>query len=192
MPTQQRWIRDGGRVCLDFVNTLRDRWREPRETLGTPEDLARWLDGAGLVDAQVPLPDQETLDHARLLREAIDHVVLAAAQGGLPEQRPLARLNAACREALHRAPQLEIADGRLATAPRTARAADSRQTLGLLAEDAIALVVSAEVVRVRVCASDTCGLRFLDRSPARNRRWCSMTRCGNRLKARRHYARATG
>ena len=38
------WIWDGGRVSLDFVNTLRHRWRtHPEETLGGPVDLARWL-----------------------------------------------------------------------------------------------------------------------------------------------------
>ncbi|WP_258564638.1 CGNR zinc finger domain-containing protein [Streptomyces himalayensis] len=35
-----------------------------------------------------------------------------------------------------------------------------------------------------------CALRFLDRSPAHNRRWCSMSRCGNRTKVRLHQARA--
>ncbi|MFF6787082.1 CGNR zinc finger domain-containing protein [Streptomyces sp. NPDC012510] len=38
--------------------------------------------------------------------------------------------------------------------------------------------------------ADTCVLRFLDRSPAHNRRWCSMSRCGNRTKVRLHQARA--
>ncbi|WP_443053569.1 CGNR zinc finger domain-containing protein [Streptomyces sp. NBC_00285] len=44
---------------------------------------------------------------------------------------------------------------------------------------------------VRVCGADRCALRFLDRSPARNRRWCSMSRCGNRTKVRLHQARTT-
>ncbi|MFF7311540.1 CGNR zinc finger domain-containing protein [Streptomyces sp. NPDC008137] len=42
--------------------------------------------------------------------------------------------------------------------------------------------------RVRVCGADECALRFADRSPARNRRWCSMPRCGNRTKTRLHQA----
>ncbi|MFD0474813.1 ABATE domain-containing protein [Nonomuraea thailandensis] len=49
MAANDAWIRDGGRVCLDFVNTLRDRWDVPRETIEEPEDLVRWLHGAGLV-----------------------------------------------------------------------------------------------------------------------------------------------
>ncbi|WP_328508015.1 CGNR zinc finger domain-containing protein [Streptomyces sp. NBC_00391] len=57
------------------------------------------------------------------------------------------------------------------------------------AQDAVDLLLSAEIRRVRVCGADRCALRFLDRSPARNRRWCSMSRCGNRTKVRLHQAR---
>lgn len=48
---------------------------------------------------------------------------------------------------------------------------------------------AAERERVRICASETCSARFYDRSPAGRRRWCSMARCGNVAKARRHRAR---
>jgi predicted RNA-binding Zn ribbon-like protein len=43
--------------------------------------------------------------------------------------------------------------------------------------------------RLRVCAADDCGWLFLDSSKAGRRRWCRMADCGNRAKARRHYAR---
>ncbi|MGI8751000.1 MAG: CGNR zinc finger domain-containing protein [Acidimicrobiales bacterium] len=45
--------------------------------------------------------------------------------------------------------------------------------------------------RLRPCANDDCRLFLLDRSRANTARWCSMNVCGNRLKARRHYERAT-
>jgi predicted RNA-binding Zn ribbon-like protein len=41
--------------------------------------------------------------------------------------------------------------------------------------------------RVRRCANPECGWLFLDDSRAGKRRWCSMSSCGNRAKARRHY-----
>ncbi|MGW0584813.1 CGNR zinc finger domain-containing protein, partial [Streptomyces sp. NPDC002920] len=71
----------------------------------------------------------------------------------------------------------------------TSLATDPTAALALVAQDAIELLLSAEIRRVRVCGSDTCALRFLDRSPAHNRRWCSMSRCGNRTKVRLHQAR---
>jgi len=44
--------------------------------------------------------------------------------------------------------------------------------------------------RLRACANNDCGLFLLDRSNSNNARWCSMSRCGNRMKSRRHYQRA--
>lgn len=43
--------------------------------------------------------------------------------------------------------------------------------------------------RLRPCANPDCRLFLLDRSKANRARWCSMTVCGNRMKARRHYSR---
>ncbi|MGW2479270.1 CGNR zinc finger domain-containing protein [Streptomyces sp. NPDC001571] len=44
--------------------------------------------------------------------------------------------------------------------------------------------------RLRPCENPECRLFLLDRSRANTARWCSMKACGNRLKARRHQARA--
>lgn len=49
--------------------------------------------------------------------------------------------------------------------------------------------------RLRPCENDAeCRLFLIDRSKANARRWCSMSTCGNRLKARRHQdrVRSTG
>ncbi|MEV5807274.1 CGNR zinc finger domain-containing protein [Streptomyces parvulus] len=43
--------------------------------------------------------------------------------------------------------------------------------------------------RLRACANSECSLFLLDRSRSNTARWCSMRSCGNRIKARRHYAR---
>ncbi|WP_243794626.1 CGNR zinc finger domain-containing protein [Saccharopolyspora gloriosae] len=43
--------------------------------------------------------------------------------------------------------------------------------------------------RLRPCANGDCRLFLLDRSRANRARWCSMSVCGNREKARRHYQR---
>jgi CGNR zinc finger/Putative stress-induced transcription regulator len=83
-------------------------------------------------------------------------------------------------------PRLGLSGGRpVAVTPEPSVAA----ALGRVALDAIDLLAGND--RLRVCAADDCGIRFVDRSPARNRQWCSMRRCGNRTKARRHYAART-
>jgi hypothetical protein len=43
--------------------------------------------------------------------------------------------------------------------------------------------------RIRKCANPDCVLHFVDTSRTGRRQWCSMTACGNRLKARRHHDR---
>lgn len=43
--------------------------------------------------------------------------------------------------------------------------------------------------RLRACANDECRLFLIDRTRAGTARWCSMSACGNRMKARRHYSR---
>lgn len=44
--------------------------------------------------------------------------------------------------------------------------------------------------RLRPCANPECRLFLIDRSKPNTARWCSMSVCGNRMKARRHYRRA--
>jgi predicted RNA-binding Zn ribbon-like protein len=46
--------------------------------------------------------------------------------------------------------------------------------------------------RLRPCANGECHLFLLDRSRGGTGRWCSMSGCGNRMKARRHYSRTVG
>lgn len=43
--------------------------------------------------------------------------------------------------------------------------------------------------RLRRCANPECSQFLLDRSNANARNWCSMSTCGNRMKARRHHHR---
>ena len=58
-----------------------------------------------------------------------------------------------------------------------------------IASSAADVLTSAELDRVKECASDTCEWVFLDRSRNRSRRWCDMSDCGNRAKARRFQAK---
>ncbi|WP_419998064.1 CGNR zinc finger domain-containing protein [Streptomyces boninensis] len=187
------WIWDGGRVCLDFVNTLRDRKQTARETLAGPADLERWLgEGELLVREARVAASAGDLAEARRLREAVDRCVRAVAGGGLPESADLALVNDAAARAPRRAVRAVVDGGRLVASAPVRTAEDVAGALGLVARDAVELLLAAEVRRVRVCGSDTCGLRYVDRSPAGNRRWCSMARCGNRTKVRAHAERVRG
>ena len=67
------------------------------------------------------------------------------------------------------------------------RALDSM--LWPVARSAADLLTSGELQAVRQCAGRACGWLFLDTSRNRTRRWCDMSVCGNRAKARRHHER---
>jgi predicted RNA-binding Zn ribbon-like protein len=172
------WVWDGGRPSIDLLNTVRDRVTGGRETLHTPDDLAQWLREADLDAGDV---DEDALVAARRLRAAIDALAFSSPSAG-----DVAVVNAMAAEA-PRGPRLAVDGGRVVAVPP---APSVTAALGRVALDAIDLLTGAELLRV--CAADDCGIRFADRSPAHNRQWCSMRRCGNRTKARRHYASRTG
>jgi hypothetical protein len=58
-----------------------------------------------------------------------------------------------------------------------------------VAWSAAGLLVRGPLERIRERPGDgNCGWLFLDLSKNASRRWCEMRSCGNRAKARRHYA----
>jgi predicted RNA-binding Zn ribbon-like protein len=56
--------------------------------------------------------------------------------------------------------------------------------LAAIARSAAELIAEGASARLRVCSNPDCGLFFYDTSRTRGRRWCSMSRCGNRHKVR--------
>lgn len=211
----------GGRLCLDFCNTVGGRHKievateklktnrlvgeagyyNSAEHLGRYIDLVEWGRQATILTAD---------EAAALETEA--------------ERRPaeaLAVLEQAheLREAMYRIFSA-IADGQLAreTDLATLNAALPRvmaqlriapDTAGYhwvwdrsqpaldsmlwpIVRSATELLTSVELDRVRECEGETCGWMFMDTSKNRSRRWCSMDDCGNRAKAKRHYQRVKG
>jgi predicted RNA-binding Zn ribbon-like protein len=55
---------------------------------------------------------------------------------------------------------------------------------------AVELLLRKPGKRLHQCQGSECGWFFLDTSKNGTRRWCDMRDCGNRAKAKRHYARA--
>jgi predicted RNA-binding Zn ribbon-like protein len=56
--------------------------------------------------------------------------------------------------------------------------------LAAIARSAAELIAEGASARLRVCSNPDCGLLFYDTSRTLRRRWCSMSRCGNRHKVR--------
>ncbi|MEU3273887.1 ABATE domain-containing protein [Saccharomonospora sp. NPDC006951] len=176
------WVFEGGRRCLDLVNTMRDRHLEGRELLVDADALAEWLRHCGYTVNAIDVTERQ-VSAVRALREAIDRLTMAVSDRRRPSASDVALVNTTA--AAIPAPALHLADDGSLTLANGKGTLDS--VLAVFAVDAIELVTTTPAVRV--CAADDCGLRFLDASPKRNRQWCSMARCGNRAKARAHYAR---
>ena len=62
---------------------------------------------------------------------------------------------------------------------------------GWLAADDLLRLLGLAPHRIKQCGHPQCVLWFYDTSKNASRRWHSMTTCGNRLKAARHYAAKT-
>jgi predicted RNA-binding Zn ribbon-like protein len=166
-----------GRVSLSFAGSVANRGSEPFERLDSPKALIDWLLAAGLLARRVPPPDERTFRAALRLREAIAAIARALVDGKRPRAADVTELNAVVRRWGSR-PML---DARTLIA-REDVADPIHAALGRLARDAVELFGSQnERDRLRACALDSCGSVFL--TPAgRDRRWCSMARCGNRVK----------
>ena len=51
-----------------------------------------------------------------------------------------------------------------------------------MAREAIELLGGPDGARIRQCQGPVCAILFLDTSRKGDRRWCSMSACGNRAK----------
>lgn len=189
----------GGPVCLDFVNTLDDRFSgEPKELLKTYLDLARFAEDTGILDPmevdrlfqlsqQSPEAAQRVLAAAIQLREAMYAIFWAVVNKKAVPAAALFTLNQYVQVAAQHA-KLVAGNGRVEWGFDEARG-NFEAPLWPIARSAADLLASDEVRFVRACASKTCLWLFLDTSKNHRRRWCDMTKCGNRAKLRRFYAR---
>jgi predicted RNA-binding Zn ribbon-like protein len=190
----------GGRLCLDFANTVDWRRRtEPEELLHDYVGLADWSVRAGTVPPtearrlavaarKHPRAAAAAFARALVLREAFYRTVLAHAHGEVPPEPDLAQVAHSYAEGIEKA-RLSL-DGTSFEWTFDESAGDLDQPWWPVAVSAVELLTSPELARVRECEGRGCGWLFLDESRSRTRRWCSAAGCGNRERVRRYYARA--
>ena len=173
-----------GRLSLSFAGTVGDRGSLRTERLESPRALAAWFGAAQIAPGSVTVTPR-AYQRALALREAIARAADALAARLKPSRDDIALINDVARRSSSRialdADTLTVVD-----AERDAVTA----ALGRIARDAIELLGSAEErARLRTCSLTSCGAVFLTPAGRRERRWCSMARCGNRVKASAHRKR---
>jgi predicted RNA-binding Zn ribbon-like protein len=192
----KNWKFVGGRLCLDFINTVGGRVGPAtvlRDKLADYRDLLEWSRLASIanptesrnlarISASRRQHGEPILARAVVLREALYRIFKAAIEGRLP-----------------RAADLEILGRELHVARAHERLTHTRGAFGWTFEDepavdrilwpvslsAAELLTSGHLSRLRQCGGEECGWMFLDTSRNRSRRWCDMRDCGNRAKVRR-------
>ena len=204
MNQDSHFVFDGGTLALDLLNTWHFNADQPLDLLQSPEDLVIWLAAAGLPDdayraelSSSPPNRRILLDEALWLRRDILLIVQSLVAGELPPPYTVDALNRILTESgtsfrldsLTIPPegdQEERMEGQLVLNVHE----HISSVLGVLqpiALSAARIVTEANPTRIRQCASSNCMYWFLDTSKSGRRRWCSMSRCGNRAKVAKHY-----
>jgi predicted RNA-binding Zn ribbon-like protein len=109
-------------------------------------------------------------------------LLVSVVERSRPSPRDLDAMRRASADARHHARPATDLPLRWEVAP-----GDVPRLLALSAEDLLSDGV--RLTALGRCADAGCGWFFLDTSRSHTRRWCSSADCGNRDRARRHYAR---
>jgi predicted RNA-binding Zn ribbon-like protein len=192
-----------GDLALDFANTLDPRaGPNPVDLVVTVDDLTRWGQLAGLLDEREARAigasarsdsgrAERLLREARAARELIHRTFAALARSAEPGAADLRELSRRYQKALA---SFELHADRQELAWISRPETDGlERVVAAVVRSAVELLTSPRVARVKECAARAeCGWLFLDTTRSGTRRWCRMSGCGSRAKARRHYARQAG
>lgn len=190
----------GGRLCLDYVNTVNPRvGTHRRDFLVNYPDLVQWGRHVGVLTQEevqfllqaaqhYPTETTATFEQAIALREAMYRIFSAVAQSTLPHPADLETVQAGFAEAMRHTRLIPTAHTFQWDWAESKNAFN--QMLWPVVRSAVELLTSEEVKRVKECPGlGDCGWLFLDTSKNGSRHWCSMEGCGSRAKMRRQYAR---
>jgi predicted RNA-binding Zn ribbon-like protein len=182
----------GAEVLVEFLNTLDQRTfarhgrrHEPRDELGSPAALARWLADHGLLgnSAARTRATATDLTDALAVRTALRDNLVSALDGDNDDSRD-GDGHPAAPAALDAFRLYLVADrsGGLALACAPPRPTPVGHALATLIAAAATAGVRGTWDRVRVCAAPDCHWAFIDTSRRGDKRWCSTAVCGNRSK----------
>jgi predicted RNA-binding Zn ribbon-like protein len=201
-----------GHVALDFVNTAEERGHpDAGDSLRTVDDLRLWgqrrgvltsgavgasgavgTSGAGGTSDSDSGADGDAglaeLAAALEARELLYELFLCRVRGRRAPDADRARLSRLASEAYQAAGLDEEADGRLGWRWDPSRLATVRH---VAIAAAVELLSQSPTARLRQCPGDHCGWFFLDTTKRGNRRWCSMSECGQEAKTMRRRERST-
>lgn len=192
----------GQRLWLDFVNTLGGSRDAPEEMLGDAGALVRWLQAAGVLDAersagmlrraqQQPAGATAALADARRIRSVLRQLAEEGARDASIRRDVVAEINRVLGRSAGTRRLEAHGDGSFTRAFVPGGDAFAGLVIPIV-ESAADALVQDELPRVRRCAARDCQRVFQDTTKNAARRWCDMATCGNRAKAERFRSRVAG
>jgi predicted RNA-binding Zn ribbon-like protein len=175
-----------GDVALDFVNTAEERGHpEAGDVLRTAADLREWGQRYGLLTGTVR-EDRAELRRAVGARELIYALLLARTQGRPLSPTDLAALSRLAATAYGAGTLTPTDEGTTSWRWPSSQLSTVRHVAVSAAVDLLERDLGP---RLKQCPGDQCGWFFLDTTKRGNRRWCSMSECGQDAKSARRRAR---
>jgi len=180
---------DGGRLAIDFANTIHDRFAvDVEDYIATPERYMQWARRSGAIAAGEAIDvsrlegeGERLMADVRSLRDATYRLLSACIDAAPLPEGPLLVVNAWLLRA--RQSQSLTDDGllRLLANPEDLRIPLKRIVLDLV--DTMAGARAGEF-KLKHCANQSsCGWIFADTSKNGGRRWCAMQTCGTASKS---------
>ncbi len=157
------------------------------DLLSTPERATDWMRQRHLVAADIELYEfcKNLLGE---FRQSVRDVLGAATAGAQPDTKAVAAIN----RAMAQIPSVRLlawdASAGFHGQQKYAQTQALEHALSAIAADVVDLLTGDDAATLAQCAAPSCG-RFMLRTHAR-RQWCS-TRCGDRVRAARAYAKKT-
>lgn len=170
----------GGSLALDFVNTAEGRGGPMAgEALGTAADLRAWGRRVGVIGQRASADDESELIRATEARELLYALFSARVQDRPVAPRLLAAFSELAAEGYAAGSLTTAATGRLEWSWDPSRLSSVRHAMVVSAAE---LLGATQQQRLKQCPGDHCGWFFLDATKRGNRRWCSMSTCGQEAK----------
>jgi len=188
-----RSVQPGGRppapgslaLVQAFINSHYDlEFDHGADLFDSPTRLRAWLASRRLIDARAQVTDDDLL-RAVAVREGLRELARCSDNGDVAPA--LSLLNEAAEGT---AVEMRFGD----RGPRfVARAGGGvNSAVGLILGLTTQAMLEGSWTRLKICPGDDCGWAFFDHSRNQTGRWCSMSVCGGRAKARSHYQRRRG
>lgn len=185
----------GNHACLDFINTEIVQNGRPVDLLTGFEDLVAWLVQAGSLDERTGSvvrwsgsEGERIVETARAFRSTLREMAREIVRD---QHVPPAAVEA-INELLRQRPGYAQVYPRQEGGFQKRFEGEIKEAIHLLmpvAEAACDLLCGSDFSLIKRCENPECVLYFYDTTKNHARRWCSMSGCGNRMKATAYYRR---